>query len=100
MARPGSVDQAQLLTPVFEAGGAERVITIALDVPEAEVRQRLAERGKREGRADDAPEIISQRFGVWAATGSALLAWYERDAPCGGWHGISGRRGVEGARGS
>ena len=75
---PRSVEQAQLLTPVFEAAGVGRVIAIALDVPEAELRRRLAERGKREGRADDAPEIISQRFAVWAATGPALLAWYEQ----------------------
>jgi adenylate kinase len=75
---PRSVEQAQLLTPVFEAAGGTRIIAIALDVPEAELRHRLAERRTREGRSDDAPEIISQRFGVWATTGQALLAWYER----------------------
>ena len=75
---PRSVEQARLLTPVFEAVGAMRVIAIALDVPEAELRRRLAERGDREGRADDAPEVIEQRFEVWSATGPALLTWYER----------------------
>ena len=75
---PRSVEQAQLLKPVFDAAGVARVIVIALDVPAAELRRRLAERGKREGRADDAPEIIVQRFVVWAATGPAPLVWYER----------------------
>ena len=44
---PRSVEQAQLLTPVFEAAGGTRVIAIALDVPEAELRHRLAERRTR-----------------------------------------------------
>jgi adenylate kinase len=49
-----------------------------LDVPEHELRRRLAERGEREGRSDDDPDVIEQRFEVWAATGPELLEWYER----------------------
>jgi adenylate kinase len=75
---PRSVEQAQLLRPVFEAAGATRVIAIALEVPESELRRRLAERGAHHGRADDAADVIVQRFEVWAATGPALLEWYER----------------------
>jgi adenylate kinase len=63
---------------VFEAAGATRVIAIALEVPESELRRRLAERGAHHGRADDAADVIVQRFEVWAATGPALLEWYER----------------------
>ena len=75
---PRTVGQAQLLTPVFAAAGAPSVVAIALDVPEPELRRRLTERGEREGRSDDAPDVIEQRFEVWAATGPALLEWYER----------------------
>ena len=76
---PRSVEQAQLLTPVFEAAGVAQVIAVALEVSESELRRRLAERRTREGRTDDEPEIVLQRFKVWAATGPALLDWYERN---------------------
>lgn len=75
---PRSIEQAQLLADVFEAAGVEQLVAIALEVPEEVLRQRLLERGKRRGRADDAPEVISERFEVWAATGPALLTWYEQ----------------------
>ena len=73
---PRSVGQAQLLTPVFAGAGASSVIAVALDVPEPELRLRLAQRGEREGRADDTPAVVEQRLEVWAATGPALLEWY------------------------
>lgn len=74
---PRSVAQARLLAPILESHGAASVIAIALDVPEHELRQRLLDRGEREGRADDRPEVVAHRLRLWAATGPPLLEWYD-----------------------
>ena len=52
---PRSIEQATKLSDAFSALGIERVVAIALEVPEEVLRQRLLARGEREGRADDAP---------------------------------------------
>jgi adenylate kinase len=75
---PRSVAQARLIAPCLEPSGSGAVIAVVLDVPEPELRRRLSERGARERRADDAPEVVARRFDVWAVTGPALLEWFAR----------------------
>lgn len=75
---PRTVNQARLLAPVIEHPGPMNAVAIALEVSEAELRDRLLLRGQREGRTDDEPEVILHRLALWLATGPPLLDWYER----------------------
>jgi adenylate kinase len=77
---PRSVAQAELIAPCLAPYGSGVVTAVVLDVPEPELRRRLSERGGRERRADDAPEVVARRFDVWAATGPPLLDWFARRA--------------------
>jgi adenylate kinase len=73
---PRSVAQAELIAPCLESSGSGPVIAILLDVPEPELQRRLTERAAREGRADDAPEVVARRFDVWGVTGPPLIDWF------------------------
>lgn len=74
---PRTIEQARLLAPVIEAGPG-RVVAIALEVGDLELQERLLERGRRESRSDDAPEVVLHRLAVWKDTSQPLLDWYDR----------------------
>jgi adenylate kinase len=63
---------------MLDASDAPVRIVIALEVPDADVRARLARRARVEHRADDTSDVIGHRLAVWAREGPLLLAWYER----------------------
>lgn len=52
----------------------DRVLSI--EVPEDELVRRMMGRAKREGRDDDTPETIRQRFAVYAEQTAPLIAFY------------------------
>jgi adenylate kinase len=75
---PRTVDQAAALDGMLAATDAPVHIVVALEVPDADVRARLARRARVEHRADDTSDVIAHRLAVWAREGPPLLAWYER----------------------
>lgn len=70
---PRTLTQAEVLDAWLDELHAPVDCVIALDVPDAEVRSRLLERG----RADDTPDVIAHRTQVWQRDGGAVLNWYE-----------------------
>jgi adenylate kinase len=66
---------------------------IALEVPEAELRVRLAERAKTSGRPDDAdPAVIQKRIDVYNNETAPVKAFYEAQ---GKYKGINGVGSIE-----
>lgn len=75
---PRTVAQAETLERMLDGMDAAVDRVVALDVPDVEVRARLARRARIEHRLDDTEEVIAHRLAVWARDGVAVLAWYER----------------------
>jgi len=75
---PRTVTQAEALDGMLVAMDAPIEGVVALDVPEAEVRARLARRARAEHRGDDTDDVITHRLAVWTGAGIPVLAWYER----------------------
>lgn len=75
---PRTVDQAAALDGMLDAMDAAADRVAALEVPDTEVRARLARRARVEHRADDTEEVITHRLAVWAREGLPVVAWYEQ----------------------
>ncbi len=69
---PRTVVQAQELTRALAAGGEKLDVALELAVPEEELFKRLASRG----RADDKPEVISQRLVAYRNQTAPLIDYY------------------------
>ena len=52
---------------------------LELDVPDDMLKERLLNRGKTSGRADDNEETILKRLEVYKAQTSPLIEWYEKE---------------------
>ena len=70
---PRTVAQAAVLDEWLDVLRAPADCVVALDVPVAELRERLV----RRGRTDDSPDVIAHRLRVWEEDGCAVLEWYE-----------------------
>ena len=68
---PRTTAQADALAEIL--GGTGPDLAINLDVPIAEVTERMLARG----RDDDTEEAISRRLGLYEAETAPLLAWFE-----------------------
>ena len=75
---PRTVDQAAALDGTLDAMDAPADRVVVLEVPDTEVRARLARRSRVEHRADDTEEVITHRLAVWAREGVPVAAWYEQ----------------------
>ncbi len=63
---PRTVAQAEALDKMLSDLGIEINLMLALEVPEAELKKRIMERGKTSGRADDQdPEKVENRIRVY-----------------------------------
>lgn len=86
---PRTTAQAQALDQFLEGRGTAISRMVALEVPEEELRTRLAERAKTSGRPDDAdPAIIQNRIDVYNAETAPVQGYYEAQ------HKYSGIDGV------
>jgi len=66
---------------------------VALEVPEAELRSRLASRAKTSGRPDDAnPAVIQNRIDVYNSETAPVKEFYETQ---GKYHGVNGVGSIE-----
>jgi len=70
---PRTPVQAEALAEMVESAGGSIVAAINLDVPEAEVTERMLARG----REDDTPEAIRNRLDLYEAQTSPLIAWFD-----------------------
>ena len=52
---------------------------LELDVPDEMLMERLINRGKTSGRADDNEETIGKRLNVYKSQTAPLIDWYEKE---------------------
>lgn len=76
---PRTIPQAEALKKMLQERGHEVAAMIELDVPEAELMQRLIKRGQQSGRSDDNEETIKKRLDVYHAQTAPLIEWYEKE---------------------
>ena len=74
---PRTVAQAQALDVLLEELGAPISSVPLLEVPEALLRERVAERFLKEGREDDKPEVFEKRLAVYHSLTAAVVPYYE-----------------------
>src|SRR5947209_992315 len=75
---PRTVRQAQALDAMLADEGHTLDFVIALDVPEAELVERLLHRARVEGRADDTRQAITERMHEYHKLTEAVLDHYSR----------------------
>ena len=69
---PRTADQANGLAAMLDARGQTLTLAVNLDVPVAEVTQRMMARG----REDDTEEAIARRLELYEAETAPLLDWF------------------------
>jgi adenylate kinase len=86
---PRTVPQAQALDQMLQELGLDISCMVALDVPEEELKRRIAERGKVSGRADDQdPEKINTRIQVYRDETLPVAEYYKKQNKFIGVHGV------------
>lgn len=76
---PRTIPQAETLKQMLAERGTEVSVMLNLDVPEAELMDRLIKRGQISGRADDNEETIKKRLVVYQEQTSPLIEWYQKE---------------------
>lgn len=75
---PRTVAQAEKLDEMLmEAGGSLKCL-LSIEVPEEELKRRMLERARIEGRADDTEEAINKRFQEYHAKTVPVARHYEK----------------------
>lgn len=74
---PRTIPQAESLAKLLEDRNTEVSAMIDLDVPDAILVERLVNRGKSSGRADDNEETIKKRLEVYNNQTAPLIDWYK-----------------------
>jgi adenylate kinase len=76
---PRTVAQAQALDKLMSLKKTDIAIVLALEVAEAELINRLLNRGKTSGRSDDSDEtVIKKRFSVYTNETSPVADYYKK----------------------
>ncbi|MBM97526.1 MAG: adenylate kinase [Planctomycetaceae bacterium] len=75
---PRTIHQAEELDTML--GEMDRCIAhvFALETDRDELRRRLIERAREEGRPDDTPETVSRRLEIYDAQTSPLIEYYQK----------------------
>lgn len=76
---PRTIPQAEALKTMLAKRGTEVSGMLELQVPDKMLIERLINRGKTSGRADDNEETIKQRLSVYHKQTSPLADWYAAD---------------------
>lgn len=87
---PRTIPQAESLKVLLKKRGTDLHAVIGLEVPEEELVDRMLNRGKQTGRADDNPETIKKRLDVYHTQTQPLKEYYHKEGkyiPVNG-HGI------------
>ncbi|GGB71309.1 adenylate kinase [Flavobacterium suaedae] len=76
---PRTIDQAKALDEFFESKGWNLTATVALEADDEILVQRLLERGKTSGRADDQDEkLIRNRYQEYNEKTAPLIDYYKK----------------------
>ena len=89
---PRTIAQAKALKEMLAKRGSKVHAVIGLEVPEEELMQRMIQRGKDTGRADDNPETIKNRLKVYHSQTSPLRDYYISE---GKYHAINGHGAID-----
>jgi len=74
---PRTAEQAEALDRFLGSKGMPVTAMVALEVPDAELRERLLKRGETSGRADDATaEVVERRIAVYKAETAPVAGHY------------------------
>lgn len=76
---PRTIPQAEALKTMLAERGSAVNAVLELQVPDEMLTERLLNRGKTSGRADDNEVTIKARLDVYHAQTAPLAAWYERE---------------------
>lgn len=76
---PRTIPQADALKELLKKRGTELHAVIGLEVPEEELIQRMLNRGKETGRADDNMETIKNRLDVYHTQTQPLRDYYTNE---------------------
>jgi len=75
---PRTVDQAEALAQLTRQEKRPIEHVISIEVPQAELLQRLAGRRQVEGRDDDTEEAVRHRLEVYQRSTAPLIAYYQQ----------------------
>ena len=89
---PRTIPQAEALKKMLAERGTEVSGMLELDVPNDMLIERLVNRGKTSGRADDNEETIRKRLDVYNSQTAPLIEWYEKE---GKRHAVKGYGALE-----
>ncbi len=89
---PRTIPQAEALKKMLAERGKEVSGVLELDVPEDMLIERLINRGKTSGRADDNEETIKNRLKVYHEQTAPLSAWYKNEGKL---HAVKGFGALE-----
>ena len=89
---PRTIPQAEALKKMLAQRGTEVSAVLQLEVPEEMLTERLLNRGKTSGRADDNAETIRKRLEVYHSQTVPLAAWYAAEGKL---HAIKGYGALE-----
>lgn len=76
---PRTIPQAEALKELLRKRGTDLHAVVGLEVPEEELIERMLNRGKETGRADDNPETIKNRLKVYHDQTHPLRAYYDKE---------------------
>lgn len=76
---PRTIPQAEALKELLDKRGSKLHAVVGLEVPENELVERMINRGKETGRADDNPETIKNRLKVYHEQTSPLREYYNKE---------------------
>lgn len=76
---PRTIPQAEALNKLLESRGTQLHAVVGLEVPEEELVERMLNRGKETGRADDNLDTIKKRLNVYHNQTSPLRDYYDKD---------------------
>ena len=89
---PRTIPQAEALKKMLAQRGTEVSAVLQLEVPEEMLTERLLNRGKTSGLADDNAETIRKRLEVYHSQTAPLAAWYTAEGKL---HAIKGYGALE-----
>lgn len=76
---PRTIPQAEALKAMLAERGTQVHAMLELNVPDEMLMERLINRGKTSGRADDNEGTIAKRLGVYHSQTMPLIEWYEKE---------------------
>ena len=76
---PRTIPQAEALKDLLKKRGTDLHAVVGLEVPEDELVERMLNRGKETGRADDNLETIKKRLDVYHNQTSPLRDYYHKE---------------------